>query len=80
MINLEVVLNAPVGAVSKASLQILAAFVLPADIRIILVALVSTGKATVFRGSFDLLRLLLLLFSTNSSFVRPHKPEQHGVL
>jgi hypothetical protein len=80
MINFEAVLNVHAGDVSKAPLQILAAPVLPADIRFNLVALVSTGKPTVFRSSFDLLRLLLLLLSSNYSFRRPHIPEQHGIL
>lgn len=53
------IFNSLVGAVSNASLKILAASLLPADSRLVLDVWVSWGKPLVFRSSFDFLRLLL---------------------
>jgi len=67
-------LHALDGAVSKAPLQSLAAPVLAADRRLLmLVALVSSWKPTVF------LRLILFLLSSNSNFRRQLLPEVYGI-
>ena len=42
-------------------------------------ALVSSGKPTIFRSSFEFLRLLLSLLSSNASFRRPRVPKVHGI-
>ena len=73
------ILNAPVGAVSKAPLQNLAESVLPADSRFMLVAWASLGKPTVFRRCSDFLRLFFSLLFSKTNFRQPLLPEVYDI-